>query len=169
MLGNHDENQSRFISSNSAFSAKVYGQKNGMDSAICALAHRRHDQFSRCLNYEMVQWTLFTFLKTAKEYWLRHHHSAGASFNRLLRLDAGITPKDNIMETQPVTRPPLSDRIWSKEPTALENAHRDALLDEALCESFPASDPIAVCFTSVVPDLAKGPDKNSQFIQSDKA
>jgi hypothetical protein len=45
-------------------------------------------------------------------------------------------------------RPPPSERIASERRQARrsksEVAHLDELLDEALCETFPASDPIAI-------------------------
>ena len=68
------------------------------------------------------------------------------------------------MKTQHMNHSRLPAGIRSRETTALDNAHRDAALDEALCESFPASDPIAVSFTSPdAPDLTKVPDRNSHI------
>jgi hypothetical protein len=52
--------------------------------------------------------------------------------------------------------------------TALEKAHREAALDEALCESFPASDPVAVSFTPPrAPDKVNVPSSKFQ-IENDR-
>lgn len=54
--------------------------------------------------------------------------------------------------------------IRSDEIATLERAHRDAALDEALRESFPASDPIAVSFTCPhATDQTKVPNRGSQI------
>ncbi len=68
------------------------------------------------------------------------------------------------MKTQHMNHFRLPVGIRNKETTALDNAHRDAALDEALRESFPASDPIAVSFTPPrARDIAQAPDRNSQI------
>lgn len=68
------------------------------------------------------------------------------------------------MNTRHMNHSCLQTGIQSDGITALEKAHRDAALDEALRESFPASDPIAVSFTSPrAPDLAKRANRDSQI------
>ena len=66
------------------------------------------------------------------------------------------------MKTHDMNHSRLPVGIQNDGITALEKAHREAALDEALCESFPASDPIAVSFTSPrAPDKVNVP--NSKF------
>ncbi|MGE5651159.1 hypothetical protein [Noviherbaspirillum sp. UKPF54] len=68
------------------------------------------------------------------------------------------------MKTQDMNYSHLPTGIRNDGITALERAHRDAALDEALRESFPASDPIAVSFTSpYAPDMATVPNRDSQI------
>lgn len=68
------------------------------------------------------------------------------------------------MKTQAMNYSRRSAGIRNDGISALERAHRDAALDEALRESFPASDPIAVSFTSPhATDQAKVPNRDSQI------
>jgi len=54
----------------------------------------------------------------------------------------------------PHTPAPVEPRTFEAEPNALENSgtaepgHQDALLDEAIEETFPASDPISPSIVS---------------------
>ncbi len=68
------------------------------------------------------------------------------------------------MNTHDMNHSHLPSGIRNDRITALDDEHQEAALDEALCESFPASDPIAVSFTSPPsPPREKADAQNSKF------